>query len=132
MPYLARRHPFGEWARLVGFKVWAVAFTFGIPFLANGNFRLVLTGYLIGHVCNGLLMGAIFQPTHTNELVCWPKPDSTGTLVTSFDEHVLSTTADFAVDSAWITWLAGGLNVHAVHHLFPKLPPSIYRKQRGL
>jgi linoleoyl-CoA desaturase len=120
--YLPPRHSARELLRLFGFKAWSIGFTLVLPWCTAGSPALVLTGYFIGHACNGLLMGAVFQPTHTNTRVAWPRPSNDGRMPTSFDAHVLATAADFAVDSGWITWLAGGLNIHAVHHLFPGIP----------
>ncbi len=120
--YLPPQHSAATLARMVLFKAWSILFTLVIPLAVTGKVAPVVAGYLLGHVCNGLLMGAIFQPTHTNELVAWPRPDPAGQMATSFDAHVLATAADFAVTSRWVTWLAGGLNIHAVHHLFPGVP----------
>jgi linoleoyl-CoA desaturase len=119
--YLPAAHPRSEIVRLVAFKLWAIFVALGLPLLINGQVAIVLAGYVLGHVCAGLLMGSIFQPTHTNEWVTWPKPDAHGRLSISFEQQVLATTADFSIDSRWVTWLAGGLNIHAVHHLFPRL-----------
>src|SRR5690606_26010545 len=103
------------------FKLWAVFFALGLPLLVNGQAAFVLAGYVLGHVCAGLLMGAIFQPTHTNEKVTWRRPNADGVVPTSFEAHVLATATDFSVQSGWVTWLAGGLNIHAIHHLLPRL-----------
>jgi linoleoyl-CoA desaturase len=119
--YLPPRAAPKDIVRLVVFKISSIAFTLAIPIAANGRVGLVVAGYFLGHASAGLLMGAIFQPTHTNEWVTWPRPDADASFATSFDQHVLATAVDFAVDSAWITWLSGGLNIHAVHHLFPRL-----------
>ncbi len=125
--YLPARHSAKQIARLVVFKLAAIGLALVVPMLVTGEALPVLGGYLLGHVCAGLLMGAIFQVTHTNELVTWADPDRTGRLATSFDEHVLRTAADFCVESALVTWIAGGLNIHAVHHLFPRIPQEQLR-----
>lgn len=119
--YLPEKHPRREIVRLVALKLWAIFLALGLPLWINGQLATVLAGYALGHACAGLLMGSIFQPTHTNEHVTWPRPAANGQLSSSFEQQVLATTADFSVDSGWVTWLAGGLNIHAVHHLFPKL-----------
>lgn len=120
--YLPKRHSRWQIARLLAFKAWAITLALVLPLAIHGESVIVIGGYLAGHMFSGLLMGSIFQVTHTNELVTWAEPDARGRLDTSFDEHVLRTAADFSVGSALVTWIAGGLNIHAVHHLFPRLP----------
>jgi linoleoyl-CoA desaturase len=125
--YLPARHAPIQVVRLALLKAWAIAIALVLPMVRNDEVWLVLGGYVAGHVFSGLLMGAIFQPTHTNELVAWASPDARGRLRTSFDEHVLRTAADFSVESALVTWIAGGLNIHAVHHLCPRIPQEQLR-----
>ena len=120
-PHLPDRPPRDAVVRLIVCKVFAVVVALFIPLWANTDTIAVLVGYVSGHLLAGLLMGAIFQPTHTNELVCWPVAHE-DTVTGSYQAHILATTADFCVESRWITWLTGGLNIHAVHHLFPRLP----------
>lgn len=119
--HLPSKHPRREVLRLVVWKTIAISFTLALPLSMNADVAAVALGYVIGHLFSGLLMGAIFQPTHTNEYVRWPKADAEGRLLDSFEQHTLATTADFCVDSSWITWITGGLNIHAVHHMFPRL-----------
>lgn len=126
--YLPAKHSGAQIARLIIFKIMAVFVALVGPMIVSGQPVAVLAGYAMGHVVAGLLMGAIFQVTHTNELVTWADPDRDGRLPTSFDEHVLRTAADFAVDSALVTWICGGLNIHAVHHLFPRVPQGQLRR----
>ncbi|MGE0784648.1 MAG: fatty acid desaturase [Sandaracinaceae bacterium] len=125
--YLPKRHRRIELVRLVAFKAWAVSVALIGPILVHGEPLAMIVGYLAGHVFSGLLMGAIFQPTHTNELVTWANPDERGRIGVSWEEHVLATAADFCTDSALVTWICGGLNIHAVHHLFPRIPQEELR-----
>jgi linoleoyl-CoA desaturase len=75
----------------------------------------------IGHVITGIALGMIFQVTHTNMFVVQVKPTEYGKIETSYEQHILRTTSDFSVENKVITWLTGGLNIHAVHHLFPEV-----------
>ncbi len=119
--YLPDKHSRMEVLRLLVWKTVALGITLFLPLFRNADLSTVLLGYVLGHLAAGLLMGAIFQPTHTNEFVRWPLTDARGQLAHSFEAHTLSTTADFCVGSPWITWISGGLNIHAVHHMFPKI-----------
>ena len=35
--------------------------------------------------------------------------------------HILNTTSEFSVENSLVTWIAGGLNLHVTHHLFPTI-----------
>lgn len=119
--HLPGKHSKREVLRLIVWKTVALTLTLGLPLQRNADGTAVLSGYVLGHLAAGLLMGAIFQPTHTNEYVRWPQADVEGRLGHSFEAHTLSTTVDFCVDRPFVTWISGGLNIHAVHHIFPKL-----------
>lgn len=121
--FLPPRHSSLQIGRILLTKVWATAFTLGwVLYLHRAHVSYVLGGWFVGHVVVGTLMGAFFQPTHTNELVSHPFASDKGLLARPWAEHVFATTIDFAIDSPWVTWLSGGLNIHAVHHLFPEVP----------
>lgn len=121
--FLPPRHSRLQIGRVLITKVWATAFTLGwVLYLHRSHAGYVLGGWLAGHVVVGTMMGAFFQPTHTNELVVHPSAGERGNLSQPWTEHVLATTIDFSIDSPWVTWLSGGLNIHAVHHLFPEAP----------
>ena len=68
---------------------------------------------------SGIGLAIIFQVTHISDRSVWVELDDTGSIDNSFARHILETTADFCTQSKFITWLAGGLNIHVAHHLFP-------------
>ena len=51
----------------------------------------------------------------------FPLPDDSGNIDNNYALHVLETTADFSRKSKLGTWLMGGINIHVVHHIFPKI-----------
>ena len=51
-----------------------------------------------------------------------PAPDER--MESSWVEHQLATTVDFAPRSRWLTWYLGGLNYQVEHHLFPRMPST--------
>ncbi|MCO4771063.1 MAG: fatty acid desaturase [Deltaproteobacteria bacterium] len=115
-------HPKRSLAWMLGLKAVALLHIYVLPFvvLSDPAWQIALSMY-VGNVLSGLLLGFIFQVTHTNELVQHPDLDARGRLPGGFAEHVLATTADFGVESRWLAHLTGGLNTHAVHHLLPTL-----------
>jgi linoleoyl-CoA desaturase len=121
--FLPPRHSSFQVGRIALSKTWATAFTLGLPLvLHRADAAYVLSGWFVGHLVVGTLMGAFFQPTHTNELVRHPRATDEGNVALPWVEHVFATTVDFSIGNGWLTWLSGGLNVHAVHHLFPEVP----------
>ena len=59
----------------------------------------------------------------------FPQPDpATGHLATSFAEHQLQTTVDFARGNRFVSWFVGGLNFQVEHHLFPRICHVHYPK----
>lgn len=80
---------------------------------------LIALGWTLGHMLCGLSIGIIFQTTHLHEGTSFVEADEKGRLPDSFARHILKTTSEFATESWLVTWIAGGLNLHVTHHLFP-------------
>ncbi|MCP4440992.1 MAG: hypothetical protein GY810_18880 [Aureispira sp.] len=116
------KHPNKELFYLIGTKAFAISYIYIIPFLfiSAPAWQIILSMY-VGHLVSGIALGLIFQVTHTNLLVSQVKPNHQGKISHSYEEHVFSTTADFAVHNKVIAWMTGGLNIHAVHHMFPNM-----------
>lgn len=116
------KHPRKELLYLLGTKAFAIGYIYIIPLLfINAPLWQILLSMYVGHLISGIALGLIFQVTHTNLLIRQVQPNSAGKLDQSYEEHIFATTADFAVHSKAITWLTGGLNIHAVHHMFPNM-----------
>ncbi|MGB3800935.1 MAG: acyl-CoA desaturase [Lewinella sp.] len=114
------RHPRRELVYFFFTRSLVIAYTLVGPlWLLSAPDAVVWTGFLLGHAINGLALGAIFQVTHLSDRTSWPEPDPHGQLPMSYDRHILLTTADFCPDSAVVTWISGGLNLHVIHHYFP-------------
>lgn len=58
----------------------------------------------------------------------YPLPDEEGSMENNWVVHQLLVTADYARHNKPLTWLLGGLNYHAVHHLFPHISHVHYPK----
>lgn len=111
--------------RLIFTKMVVYGYAYIIPFLIyRESALLVLLGFYIGHLISGILLGLIFQVTHTNLMVSWAKADDKGIVKNSYFQHIFSCTADFSSESRVINWITGGLNVHAIHHVFPDISQS--------
>lgn len=115
-------HPTKEIVYLVLTRVFVFAYTLIIPllFIQLPAFQII-SGFLVGHMISGIILGIVFQTTHLSERTTFPELDKNGMINNSFDQHILETTADFSIDNPLITFIAGGLNIHVVHHLFPNI-----------
>jgi len=55
-----------------------------------------------------------------------PKADDNGFLPKDYYQHQLATSLDFSPTNKLYNWILGGFNSHAAHHLYPKLPNTLY------
>ncbi len=82
---------------------------------------LTLVFFFIMHFIAGFLLAVIFQTAHIMPECDYPLPDENGMMKNNWMAHQLSVTSDYAPKNKWVTWFAGGLNYHAIHHLFPNI-----------
>jgi linoleoyl-CoA desaturase len=114
------RHPPKELWYFLATRSLVITYTLLLPLsLLSAPDWQIWTGFLLGHFVSGLALGAIFQVTHLSDRTIWPEPDAAGRLPDAYDLHILKTTADFCPDSALVSWISGGLNLHVIHHFFP-------------
>lgn len=116
VPTGLRRRAWQFFILLAG-KLIYLAYIIGAPIFYLGYpVGPVLLGFLLMHLVIGLLVAAVFAPTHILEGNAFPRsrdefPDYT--------HHIFATTCDFATQSRLVTWLTGALNHHIVHHIAP-------------
>jgi cytochrome P450/fatty acid desaturase len=109
-------------ARMLAKKLAVLGWSLVLPLVVLSNpWSEIATGWLLGHMLCGLALGIIFQTTHLHEGTSFIEPDADGRLPSPFAMHVLATTAEFSVENPIVTWIAGGLNLHVTHHLFPSV-----------
>ena len=89
---------------------------------------LTLLFFVIMHFIAGVILSAIFQTAHVIPDSEYPLPDKEGNMENNWVVHQLLVTADYARNNKPLTWLLGGLNYHAVHHLFPHISHVHYPK----
>lgn len=81
-----------------------------------------LIGFLLVHMTMGLVMSVIFQLAHVVEKTSfYTAAPGCSFPTTSWAEHEIRTTADFAQNNRWLSWFIGGLNFQVEHHLFPTI-----------
>ncbi len=116
------KHPLKEYVILFIGK----AFYYGTGFILPMIFLPQSAGFIFMcwifmHFLPGLTFALMFQVTHVYEGTTYPLPDEKGNIENNYALHVLETTADFCRHSKLGTWLMGGINIHVIHHLFPKV-----------
>ncbi len=116
--YLKRaKHPLREYAILFAGKAFYLTYMLVLPVLVLGKSPLLVAGaFLLVHLVIGLTVSLVFQTTHTIDSTYFPAGRG------EFENgvyHIFATTADYATENPIVSWLAGGLNHHIVHHLCP-------------
>jgi len=89
---------------------------------------MTLLFFFIMHFIAGILLSIIFQTGHILPDSAYPLPDENGNLEYNWVVHQLKVTSDYAPNNILLTWLLGGLNYHAIHHLFPNISHVHYKK----
>ena len=82
----------------------------------------VLTGYLVVMFTISLMLASIFQLAHVMEPATFPEPVGQPLHIENeWAIHQVETTVNFAPDSKFLQWYAGGLTHQIEHHLFPHI-----------
>ncbi|MBL8950558.1 MAG: acyl-CoA desaturase [Myxococcaceae bacterium] len=104
--------------QFVGGKLFFLSWSVLIPCLLHpvGN---AVAAWAVASVTLSLVMASVFQMAHVVEQVKFQARGVRG--ASTWAEHQVTTTADFAQGSAWVTWYTGALNYQVEHHLFPKV-----------
>lgn len=87
--------------------------------------------FICMHLIAGISLSMIFQPAHiipTSNFIDQEEVE----IDKNWSVHQLETTSNFAMNSKFITWFAGGLNFQVEHHLFPNICHIHYPKIAGI
>ena len=121
------QHPTREKVILVIGKLWYFGTALALPLLlTSAPVWAVLVGFVSMHILPGLYFALIFQVTHVYDGTTYPVPDDRGDIHNNYALHVLETTADFSRKSRFGSWLMGGINIHVIHHIFPRICHTHY------
>lgn len=121
------KHPLKEKLILIVGKTWYFGTALALPLILTGApWWSVAIGFVSMHILPGLYFALIFQVTHVYEGTTYPLPDDRGDIHNNYALHVLETTADFSRKSRFGSWLMGGINIHVIHHIFPRICHTHY------
>lgn len=121
------KHANQEYYVLFVSKVFYYTVTLVLPLLVlSAPWYWILIGWVNIHLLPSICFALLFQVTHVYTGTHYPLPDKDGNIENNYFIHVLETTADFSAESKFTAWLTGGINIHIVHHLFPKINHAHY------
>jgi linoleoyl-CoA desaturase len=119
-------------SEIAGIIIWKLIYIGGmlvlpIMFTSYGTLQIILA-FVSMHFCISLFFVFTAILSHLCEFTDFPQPDSNGALPYGYYRHQLEVCMDYSPQSKILNFLLGGSNTHAAHHLFPKLPHTIYGK----
>jgi linoleoyl-CoA desaturase len=105
------------------FLVWACV----IPLLLHPLLP-VLAFFTVTSVVASLALALVFQLSHcvVETKFVDPSSEGAGTPRRSWQNHQLESTVDFARGNPFLRLYAGGLNYQVEHHLYARLPHTLY------
>jgi linoleoyl-CoA desaturase len=121
-----KKHPISEWVMLFVWKAIYTFFLIVIPMQLGYELKSILWAFFVMHVVDSLIFIHSLIATHLSMETLFPKANEHGFLPTDFYEHQLATSLDFHPNSKLVNWIFGGFNSHVAHHLYPKLPHTVY------
>jgi len=117
-----KRHASKDLAFLFASKAFYYTYTLVLPLsMLSVPWYVVIAGFLIMHFFLGFTLALTFQPNHFTEASSFPEPDKDGHIDNHYIRHVFENTSDYARGNPLACWFLGGLNLHAVHHMFPSV-----------
>lgn len=115
------KHPAKEWAILIATKLFYITYMIVLPWVLTPlSLPAAIGFFFIMHMAAGLLLSFVAVLGHFVEGTSFPNPENE-IIDTSWSEHELEATIDFAPKSRLVNWITGGLNTHVAHHLFPSV-----------
>ncbi len=113
---ISRKEHFIFW----GSKILYVCFYVALPIYLLG-FTPWLIGFTAMHLVMGLTLAMVFQLAHVVEDTHFEDAEKSKTIEVEWAVHQVRSTANFAMNNKFISWLVGGLNFQIEHHLFPRI-----------
>lgn len=114
-------------AELVLLKIGYIAYMIALPVVFTSlSFGQILQAFLIMHCVISIFFVFTLIISHFSMETAFPVVDAEGTLPFDYYEHQLAVSLDYHPHSKFANWIFGGFNAHAAHHLFPRLPHTVY------
>ena len=119
-PLLNVKHPKKEYFLFFTTKIFYLTYALILPmiFLRIVWWKIVL-GFLFVNVLMSIVAVGVQVLIHTNDKAHFIETDEKGIIHRDWAVHSLINTSDLMAENNLVTFCLGGLNTHAVHHLFP-------------
>jgi linoleoyl-CoA desaturase len=122
------RHPAWAYAMFFVCKAAYLSIVVAIPMLVLPiPWWQVIVGWMAMSFVSSALFVYLLIGTHFAEETDFPEFDASGTIDHDWATHALVTSLDWSPRSGLATFVAGGANAHAAHHLFPNVCHVHYR-----
>lgn len=127
------RHSKVQVLLFVFFKLFYVTYILVLPLIFSGCSTLtVVCGFLLMHLVASLSAAVALFPGHLYEDTAYAELNTNGELESTWAEHQLQVTLDFGTQLPFLNFFFGGLNYHAIHHLFPTIAHVHLKKLRKI
>ena len=108
-------------------KVFYLIYMIGFPYyFSEASLTMILWSFLFMHGFISIFFVLTLIISHLTTETSFPKADKLGFLPSCYHEHQLSVSLDYHPTNKVANWIFGGFNSHAAHHLFPKIPHTLY------
>jgi linoleoyl-CoA desaturase len=118
-------------AGIVSGKLVYIGWAIVIPLLIY-PWWVVVIAYVGVAMVVGLVTATTFQLAHCVDEAVYRSDDELGDGETVWAVHQIESTVDFCPRNPVLTWVLGGLNYQIEHHLFPRLPHTLYPQIAGI
>lgn len=103
-------------------KIFYLVYLLVIPLLFSGfSWWIVLSGFLLMHICQSVFLLFTFFMTHHVESTQYPVTDKEGYIQSSWIMNQVKSSNDMHPFSPLANFILGGFNNHIAHHLFPHI-----------
>jgi linoleoyl-CoA desaturase len=97
-----------------------------VPLAAGYPLSWVLSGFLVMHIAISHLFILTLAISHLCMETEFPQAEN-GYIAHNYYYHQLLVSMDYDPESRIANFMLGGFNCHAAHHLFPRVPHTLYR-----
>lgn len=111
---------------LFKFVNFAIFVAFPLYFMTLPWWQIAI-GYLGYQMAGGFSVALIFQLAHLVERLHFPTPNAEGIIDKDWGDHEMYTTANFATNNHFLSYVLGGLNFQIEHHLMPYISHIHYK-----
>ena len=121
-----KKHPKKEWLLFFFWKFFYLFVLVLFPIWLGYPAGAILLSFFLMHVTSSLFFIHSLIATHLCMETQFPTTNDAGYLPYDYYIHQLATCLDYQPTNKIYNWFLGGFNSHAAHHLYPKLPHTLY------